>query len=834
MSNFVAVDERVKQIRSKHFSRLKDHVYLDHAGAALHPDPLLASYLKDLNTHLYSNPHSGSPSSQSTQDIVDKVRLSILEHFNTNIEEYSVVFTSGATAAMKLLAESFQFDTAEVEIGSERDSSTTSMKPGIGGFYFLNDNHTSVLGMREIARGKGASVHFLNESDFGKTFQDSVGPVDIERSSGNNLFAFPAQSNFCGRRYSLEWIEMIHAHLPKKGKCYILLDAAGFVSSSPLDLGKYKPDFVALSFYKMFGFPTGLGALLVRNTSGHVMKKTYFGGGTLQVALPSEEFHVYRESLSERFEDGTINYLDIIALKHAFKTYRDITADIPPDNAHAFQLAKLVYTYFRDRKHANGSPIAICYVDEEDCFKDSKNQGPIVAFNILGGEGEFVGFSEVSRLAALYNIHLRTGCFCNLGDCQKHLHMTGEHVKKSFQQGHVCGDDIDLVDDIPTGAVRVSFGYYSTIDDVKEFILFVEDCFVEDGKMEKQKVHAYTETMLGALEKHDMTEDHDMSNGTEPSREMQISRCSNFNDSSKDVQNLTNGRSGIYIAQICVYPVKSCGVFNTRTWELGPKGLLYDREWMIVDETGIGIKQGKFPQMACIRPHIDTKEGVLRLDYPGFGYVTTPLQIPEPGEQAVSTVKYFSRVCTDTVESYDCGPVISEWLCNVLGSPGLHLVRQGQSHVRCAKRGQSASGRISLANEAQYLLISRSSISAFHERMEELASYGEIQSEEVPDKDNLRARFRANLVIEGDIGAYVEEQWENFRIGDTVFNVQGRCKRCEMICNDQKTGKKNREVYKTLSVVKKRKATFGILINRAECDVSAMISVGDNVTNNEK
>ena len=46
---------------------------------------------------------------------------------------------------------------------------------------------------------------------------------------------------------------------------YVCLDAAGWVSSSSLDLSQYRPNFVALSFYKLFGYPTGLGALLIRN-----------------------------------------------------------------------------------------------------------------------------------------------------------------------------------------------------------------------------------------------------------------------------------------------------------------------------------------------------------------------------------------------------------------------------------------------------------------------------------------------------------------------------------------------------------------------------------------
>jgi molybdenum cofactor sulfurtransferase len=48
-------------------------------------------------------------------------------------------------------------------------------------------------------------------------------------------------------------------------KWMILLDAAALVSSASLDLSQYQPDFVTLSFYKIFGFPTGIGALIVKN-----------------------------------------------------------------------------------------------------------------------------------------------------------------------------------------------------------------------------------------------------------------------------------------------------------------------------------------------------------------------------------------------------------------------------------------------------------------------------------------------------------------------------------------------------------------------------------------
>ena len=120
------------------------------------------------------------------------------------------------------------------------------------------------------------------------------------------LFCFSAMSNFNGRKYPLAWINKIHN---LRNDSYVLLDAASFVSTNPLNLGKDQPDFVVISFYKMFGFPSGLGALLIKNSSVGVLKKTYFGGGTVDLALVRKNVQYLRKNVSHCFEDGTVDYL---------------------------------------------------------------------------------------------------------------------------------------------------------------------------------------------------------------------------------------------------------------------------------------------------------------------------------------------------------------------------------------------------------------------------------------------------------------------------------------------------------------------------------------------
>lgn len=76
----------------------------------------------------------------------------------------------------------------------------------------------------------------------------------------------------------------------------VLLDAAAFIPTNRLDLSLVKPDFVTMSFYKVFGYPTGLGALLIRNEDINILNKLYWGGGTVSVASDQDHFcvfHVY-------------------------------------------------------------------------------------------------------------------------------------------------------------------------------------------------------------------------------------------------------------------------------------------------------------------------------------------------------------------------------------------------------------------------------------------------------------------------------------------------------------------------------------------------------------
>lgn len=951
--------------REEEFPALKDMVYLDHAGTTLAAKSQLEKSFQDLTLNLYGNPHSRSPSSTLSTDVIDQVRYRILDWFGTSADEYSVIFTSGCTGALKLLAEVFDYhgnetcdcscqssvpdmnspkeskecpkdechsDCKTCGLPSEREKKLCSER---GSFSYLMDNHTSVQGMREVALLKAGRVQCLDTTSYNSIHIRSV--LKEHRNAhtcGNNLFAYPAQSNFSGKKYPWKWITMVKQcqmewqRSPSgSGSCtgqrvyYIVLDAACLVGTSPLNLEATHPDFVTVSFYKMFGFPTGLGALIVRNASSHVMLKTYFGGGTVSVSLPTQPFHVARPTLSERFEDGTVAFLDIISLQHGFDTLQNLTGGMKMVSQHTFSVAQYYHHSLSSFCHGNGTRLAEIYCDGS--FEDTQKQGAIVTFNLLRSNGEYIGFSEFDKLAQLYHIHVRTGCFCNIGACQKSLGLSDDEIRHNFEAGHVCGDDRDLIDGRPTGAVRVSFGYMSTLEDAQKVLQFIIDCFLENSikptfrknsltqsnqlmdkkaepvernkneslsfqnntavkkhpcKMEvdsKKEVNDKMESELNLVEilpkelaqmKTSLKEVPIISKFPEETFSKQlrkIAACSlESTDTARHVNNvtvsnlcpqlaqtaLTTGQRfvtaqdhdawtfescrGRYLSDIFLYPVKSCAAFRVESWPLGDRGLLYDREWMIVTHTGIAMSQKRETRLCLLQPSIDLGKGLLMLCFPGMDPVSVPLEMKM--DNNVEHALCSSKVCGDRVKSVDCGDEVAEWLCEALCREGCRLIRQASQDTRASRlktvpeSSDGDKGRLSLANESQYLLITRDSVSALQERILQYQQGEDTQ--ESFDVDNLVYRFRGNFVVTG-CDPFEEDTWSSVQIGKLRFVAQGQCTRCQMVCMDQQTGERSKEPLKTLACWRGSKVPFGIHLCAAtkEEDTNLVLHVGDPV-----
>ncbi|KAG7455411.1 hypothetical protein MATL_G00256390 [Megalops atlanticus] len=724
--NFYGYDGTVEDVIKEDFARIKGITYLDHAGTTLYPESLIKGFLQDMCSNIYGNPHSNNPSSRLTHDTVERARYRVLQHFNTSPEEYTVIFTSGSTAALKLVAESFPWKapTAE-ELGSQ--------------FCYLTDNHTSVVGIRAVASASGAVVL----------------PI-----------------------------------LPEE---------------------EHPADFVPISFYKMFGFPTGLGALLVRNSAAEILRKAYFGGGTAAAYLAGEDYYVPRPAASGRFEDGTISFLDIIALHHCFETLQRLTGGMDRIQLHTFGLARYTYMLLSSLRHSNGRPVAQIYSSTE--YDDPATQGAILNFSLLNSQGSFVGYSQVDKLASLFNIQVRTGCFCNTGACQLYLGISNQEVKSNLEAGHVCGDNVDLIEGRPTGSVRISFGYMSTFSDCQNFLKFIVDCFVQGPvKVGKENVERLRSTIPSNTQQPFPHLTNGQPNCERREEEGNLSPAAKV--TSPGVPAVTPGKRSVgspgTLANIFLYPIKSCAALEVSSWPLGPLGLLYDRLWMVVNMNGVCLSQKQEPRLCLIRPqiHLATKE--LSLQAPGMDPVFVPLEGSSEKDLTVQVCQ--SKVCGDRVQTLDCGERVAAWLSEFLGKP-CRLIRQSPNFTRDMKKGRGkvpgeSPVSLSLVNEAQYLMINKASIKLLLEHINQRQGSDNHQHS---DEQQLIDRFRANLVIWGK-EPFEEDDWMNIMIGDTPFKVAGPCGRCQMIGVDQSTGARSQQPLQSLSACRNGKVTFGLYL----------------------
>lgn len=435
-------------LRASEYSRLDrlGHVYLDYTGGGLYAEAQVRAHLDLLMNNVFGNPHSSNPTSEASTHLMEQARSAVLQFFRASPDEYVAIFTANASSALKLVGESYPF--------------------GPGGHVLLTfDNHNSVNGIREFARAKGADVTYVPVRPPDMRVDATVLAARLTEGGGagpHRLFAYPAQSNFSGVQHALDWIALAQAN-----GWDVLLDAAAFVPTNPLDLSRWHPDFVSISFYKLFGYPTGVGCLIARKPALAKLTRPWFAGGTITVASVQGDRYYLQEG-AEGFEDGTPNYLALPAVAIGLQHMRQIGLDVI--HTRVATLTEWLLHALLDLKHESGVALLRIYGPV-----DLVDRGGTVALNFYDRDGRFVDHRLVERLANAAGISLRTGCFCNPGDGELALGLSGDELGACFA---IHSDRLSLdefhrcIDAKSTGAVRISLGLVSTFADVYRFVAF--------------------------------------------------------------------------------------------------------------------------------------------------------------------------------------------------------------------------------------------------------------------------------------------------------------------------------------------------------------------------
>ncbi|KAF7294068.1 Cysteine desulfurase [Mycena kentingensis (nom. inval.)] len=428
-------------LRRTDYARLEStgETYVDYMGGAIYPDSLVRVHTDFLTRNVLGNTHSVSNSSKLSLKCADEARAAVLSFFHASADDYAVIFTANATGALRLVGEAYPF---------------------AGG--------GAVRG-----RARGAKICYIPSTPTGGVDAPTAKNLLLRnrprvKDITPSLFALTGQSNITNAKTPLSLIEYA-----KSLGYHTLLDAAALAATSSISLADCPVDAMAISFYKMFGYPTGVGALVIKKAFLVKLKRPWFAGGTVDVVQVPGTIVTRASVLHEQFEDGTINYLNLPAVTDGL---RFLSAYLPflPLRLSCL-MHYLVSTLSRMKHEGTGTPVArILSATPKKrltSIGDQADTGSLVSLVFLSSSGDTLPLSFIDHAAARTNISLRTGCMCNPGGAAALLGLEADMQRLcegttmlDFARSVGAGTEL--------GVVRISLGLASSFQDVWTVLRF--------------------------------------------------------------------------------------------------------------------------------------------------------------------------------------------------------------------------------------------------------------------------------------------------------------------------------------------------------------------------
>lgn len=430
--------------RVHEFTRLGSTVYLDYTGASLYPERLIRSANHRLLSQVFGNPHSSNPASRLSSKYTASARRAVLDFFDADPEVYSVIWTPNATGAAKIIGESYPWQT-----NSE--------------LLLPSDAHNSINGLRKFAQTKGVKVRYYT--------LEMVMEMDIQLKLGSGrpgLFCLTGQSNlsgFQGNLASISQAALMGYHT--------VLDAAALAPTSSISLSgsllNNSVDAMLISLYKIVGYPTGLGALVIKKSFLKLLQKQWFSGGTVEIVQVPGDIYTLEEGVA-RFEDGTVNFLSFVTIPESLSLISGLLKFLKP------RILSLTHWTIHNlatiRHPSTGRPLVYVRSPSTDLSLEvlTKHYGATIAFEVADANGDFISCEEIEYAAGKAGICVRAGCMCNPGAAASVMdidfihHVTEGETKQSLE---------DKFGVRSRGVVRVSFGIASNFADAWHFIEFI-------------------------------------------------------------------------------------------------------------------------------------------------------------------------------------------------------------------------------------------------------------------------------------------------------------------------------------------------------------------------
>lgn len=278
------------------------------------------------------------------------------------------------------------------------------------------------------------------------------------------------------------------------------------------------------------------------------------------------------------------------------------------------------------------------------------------------------------------------------------------------------------------------------------------------------------------------------------------------------------------VVALNLHPVKSCAIRPVEVAMVERAGFAGDRRWMVVDGEGKLVSAREehhlFSVVADVAQTDSAVDEELRLQSPGFDdlHVVAESDVEVP-------VRLHRHELIGTLVS----AAADEWISSVVGRPGLRLVRCSDPTRRALNPDFSAEGdHTAYADGYPVTLASRASLAQLNDWIAEAAVE---RGDDVPAPLPME-RFRPNVVIDGDLEAFIEDSWSTVRLGGVPFRVAKRVDRCVMTTIDLADLKTGKEPIRTLARHRRWNGATWFAIHLIP-DSTGEVHIGDEVVPDE-
>ena len=347
----------------------KPLVYLDNAASSQRPVQVIQEWnrlAESANANIHRAVHFLA--GQAT-DAYEGTRDFVKEYLNASARE-EIVFTSGATASINLVA--FSFGEAFVHDGDEIIVTTA-------------EHHSNIVPWQMLCQRKKAVLKVLDIQENGQLQVDQLEKLISRRTK---IVAITHISNVLGIVNPVrEMVSVCH----KKG-VPVLVDGAQGIVHSRVDVQELDCDFYAFSGHKIFA-ATGTGVLYGKKKWLDALPP-YMGGGEM-IETVSFSGTTYA-SLPEKFEAGTQNFNAIPTLVPALRFAKSCMADAETIENQK-NITKFLYDFLANH------PLITLYgrpVHPEDKI-------PLFSFAVKGAHHE-----DLALILDKMGVALRSGQMC--------------------------------------------------------------------------------------------------------------------------------------------------------------------------------------------------------------------------------------------------------------------------------------------------------------------------------------------------------------------------------------------------------------------------------------